>query len=529
MSSKITDPHISITQSPIYYNRKWGFKETIVLSGKIIDHDGYAAILNLQESVLSTYSAQTSTLTVGEISRSNVFLQSIDFGSSDYLSNSDYEVTFISYPNDYFTESGVLNPVNEWEFSEGKNGILSVSHNVSARGLNTSNLDGTALTNAKNFVQNLVYPNATVIPTTLTQFADLSGSNFILKSRSENTNRITGEYSVTENYELDLVSSENAIIQYSVNVDEPVNGFHTATIDGTVEGGLNVSLATIQTAFSNLNLISIIEDFSGLTLNTTPTSKVKSEDSAKKLISFTHSYDDSVTNTGDNDVVLELSLDKSIGENNVENYSLKGSVLGRLDLKTKWAKIESYYNNNINIYKNSTVASLFSNYFDIGSVNTEYKSSSVIKNEFKGRIDFTISLDNKEPPPNGFEEFEYTIQIKLPSYKTTNYALVGTKHLDPASSKEYILQKLGFFNRSMITINGYGIISDEIDITSGKENVDDEVNNIAEEYLSGNEILTQRNLETNPLFGKKINFSYSWEFDGSPVNDDNNLSALIIS
>src|SRR6056297_505890 len=130
MSSKITDPHISITQSPIYYNRKWGFKETIVLSGKIIDHDGYAAILTLQESVLSTYSAQTSTLTVGEISRSNVFLQSIDFGSSDYLSNSDYEVTFISYPNDYFTESGVLDPVNEWEFSEGRNGILSVSHNV---------------------------------------------------------------------------------------------------------------------------------------------------------------------------------------------------------------------------------------------------------------------------------------------------------------------------------------------------------------------------------------------------------------
>lgn len=530
MSSKITDPTIEIKESPIYFNKKWGMRETIVLRGKIIDHSGYSGLLALHDTIENQYSAQTATLTIGGFTRNNVFLQNIDFGSSDYLSNTDYSVTFISYPDTYFEGSGILTPQNEWSFTENKNGTISITHDVSATAINTSNLDGSALSNAKTFVQSLVYPSATAIPINSTLFVkdQTANTNFILTNQSENLNRITGEYSIQETYELDSVTSENAIIKYTINISESASGFAEADISGTVQGGLNTSISDTETAYGNLNLKTIIEGVSGLTLNETPVLKKESKDERANLISFDYSFDDNPSNTNDDKVVLELNLTKNVGENNVEEYNLSGLVRGRISLKDSWERVRGYYDSAIDIYKKQNVLSLFSNYYDISDVNTKFKSSSVIRKSFDGVIEFSISTNNKSDPPEGFEDFEYTIDLDIPVYNATSLPLVGSKYIDEQYQNDYVIQGLEYYNRGSLSINGFAVLDDDRDLEFGKKAILGEITEIAEAYLAGNSIMTVKNITSNPNFGKRIEFQFSWDHDPVPVNTVDSLDQVLL-
>src|SRR5690606_1187676 len=86
----------------------------------------------------------------GEIlERSFTKITSLNFGPSDYLSKVPYSVRIDCYPEEFFEYSGILNPVDEWRFEEREDGVTTITHNVSANGLNNDEL---ALTNAINFV-----------------------------------------------------------------------------------------------------------------------------------------------------------------------------------------------------------------------------------------------------------------------------------------------------------------------------------------------------------------------------------------
>ena len=532
MISKITEPKVSITQSPIFYNKKWGFSENITLNGKAIATEGYVDLLGLQDDILTTYEIINGQLIVGGITRTNVFLQSIDFGSSDYLSNIDYTVVLLCYPNDYFIEQGIINPSDKWDFSEDREKVLTVSHVASAAGINTAGLDGTGFDTVQAFVKNLVYPVVTEVPTSLAAYLEggvTSASAFVLISQSESINRINGEYSISEVYELDLLDpTKKSKISYSVIISEEVQGFHKASISGNITGGINTTPAELETILAGLDFKTIIEGSHGITLNETPITKTKKINTKAKSISFSFEYDDAVSNIGEDTLILELSLNESKGEDKITKYSLQGSLKGRSDLTDKWELIESNYDSKINIYKSENVFELFSNYYDIEDINKSYTSASFTKNKFKGEISFSVNVTNEEEPPEGFEKFDYSVGIQYPYFKAQPYALVGQVYLKEEGSEEYVLQNLEYFERAKLSINGTAVIKDDIDIEEGIKSTHDEILNISSDYLSGDEILITKTIGSNPNFGKKITFNYSWDYSKSPANQMGDLGSIIL-
>ena len=534
-TTEIPEPNISITQTPIFYNKKWGFSETITLTGKFIVPVGYEGLLAAQDTILSTYGITDGALTIGNIARTNVFLQSVDFAPSDFLSNIDYTVVLICYPNDKFTSAGIINPTNTWDLSETRERVLTVTHTVSAAGINTAGLDETGFDNARTFVQALVYPTSTAaIPADLSkcfQEDDAvidSGSQFVLISQAENIDRINGTYSITEVYELDLVHpADKSKITFSISVDEPVQGFHKASISGTITGGINTTISELETIFDAQDFKQKIEDAHSITLNETPITKTKKINDKDQSISFNFEFDDAVTNIDDDTLILELSLNETKGEDKIKKYDLRGTLKGRSDLTDKFSLIENAYNEKIDIYKSENVFALFSNYYDIDDISKNYTSASVTKNKFKGEINFSVSTTNEDPPPAGFEKFDHNISIEYPFYKAKPYALVGQVFLrDPEASDEYTLQKLEYFERAKLSINGTAIIEDDVDLDEGIGLVNDEVIDIASDFLSGDEVLNVKQIKSKPMFGKKITFTYSWDYSETPVNSLEDVSLV---
>tara|TARA_B100001093_G_scaffold284091_1_gene271355 strand:+ start:9517 stop:11208 length:1692 start_codon:yes stop_codon:yes gene_type:complete len=554
-TTEIPEPNISITQTPIFYNKKWGFSETITLTGKIIDPTGYLGLLEAQNTILSTYGITDGALIIGEIERTNVFLQSVDFAPSNFLSNIDYTVVLVCYPNDKFTSAGIINPINTWNFSETRERVLTVTHTVSAAGINDAGLDETGFDNAREFVQALVYPASTAaIPANFSkcfQEQDESGgssegggssgsedppisssSEFVLISQAENINRVNGTYSITEVYEIDLLDpSSKSKMTFTISVDEPVQGFHKASISGTITGGINTTMTELETIFDTVDFKQKIEDSHSITLNETPITKTKKLNDKAQSISFSFEFDDAVTNIDDDTLILDLSLNESKGEDKIKKYTLRGTLKGRSDLTDRFSLIESAYNEKIDIYKSENVFALFSNYYDIDDVSKNYTSASVTKNKFKGEINFSVSATNEDPPPHEkFEKFDHTVNIEYPFYRAKPYALVGEVFLKANSDTEqYVLQNLEYFERGKLSINGTAVIRDDVDLDEGIGLVNDEVISIASEFLSGDEVLNVKQIESKPSFGKKITFRYSWDYSERPINIIEDLSLVNMS
>lgn len=545
MTSSTTEPRITITQSPIFYNKKWGFVENITLNGQVIDPAGYGGLLTAQGTILSTYGITDGSFAYGTLTRDNVFLQSIDFAPSDYLSKVDYTVVLLCYPAGFFVEEGIINPSNTWNFSESKERVLTITHTVSAAGINDAGLDETGFENARTFVTSLLDGNSPTIPASLSMCfqegagagssnlnngsVSITDTNLVLISRSENVNRVNGEYSVTEVYELDLLQSTKSKINYSISINEQAQGFHKASISGSITGGINTTLTELETIFDNYDFITKIEDCHDITLNQAPVVRTKNINENNQSISFTMEYDDAVSNIEEDTLILELSLNENKGEDNITKYSLKGSLKGRSDLTDRWALVEETYDSKINVYKSENVFALFSNYYDIDEINKSYTSASVTRNKFKGEINFSVSVTNEEEPPDGFDKFDYAVNIEYPHFKAKPYALVGEVYLkDGEGAEEYALQHLESWERAKLSINVDAVISDDRDIKEGINLAHDEIIDIAGEFLLGDEVLTTKNIGSNPSFGKKITLNYSWDYSAPPVNSMEDLKFVAL-
>ena len=564
------DPKVSITQNPIFYNKKWGFTETITLNGKIIDHKIFGSnkekvdnLLLAQSELLSLYGISDGGLTLGKIVRNNAFLQSVDFAPSDFNNNIDYTIVLICYPNDKFTSAGIIDPVNRWDFSESTERVITLTHTVSAGGINTQGLDQTGFDNARQFVQALVYPTSTAaIPIGFSkcfqaqhdengdepseedqaEAAIRPNSQFVLISQAENIDRISGTYSVTEVYELDLVNLSKSKINYTVSVDEPVQGFHKASISGEITGGINTTMTELEAIFDAFDFKGKIEALHSITLNSTPITKTKKINDHTQSISFNFEFDDSVSNIDDDKLILSLSLNENKGEDNIKRYNLRGTLKGRSDLTDKFSLIEEAYNSKINVYKSENVFELFSNYYDIENISTGYTAASVTKNKFKGEISFSVSTTDEKSPPEGFQKFDHVVSIEYPFYRAKPYALVGQRFLkgqggtgdvseaseglESEGSDEYVLQKLEYFERARISVNGTAIIKDDVGINDGISRTNTEVLSIASDFLSGDEVMNVKQITSAPNFGKKISFRYSWDYATEPVNSKESLSTI---
>jgi hypothetical protein len=168
--------------------------------------------------------------------------ESISFSDSDLTTVLPYSVSFSCYKSGTFSEYyGVDNPQDEWSFSEEEGRVTNATHTVSAQGVKIDASE--PLFNARKFVSGRIVSGC----------ADLSlfqtGGNAFLMSRSENIDKASNIYGITENYKYSTtenpvtdsgIFTSNTQISYekeaglSVNVNASIQG----SLDANITGGL---------------------------------------------------------------------------------------------------------------------------------------------------------------------------------------------------------------------------------------------------------------------------------------------------
>ena len=143
----------------VYTAEKWCQVTKIGLAGRI--PGTYAEINTNRAAITFAFSSDFKTLTVKEDNGTAVttilefdhcIIRSVSFSPSNFGA-ADYTIDIDCYESSNFNGTfGILEPTNEWSFSQQENNFVGITHKVSARGVKTSNQP---IVNAKNFVNSL--------------------------------------------------------------------------------------------------------------------------------------------------------------------------------------------------------------------------------------------------------------------------------------------------------------------------------------------------------------------------------------
>jgi len=227
---------------------RWVTQETWNLEGQILDCYGYEELLKKQQEIVDSFPADYGNLIVGRqtvgVESDNELktlyyarLVSIDFGSSDYLSAVDYTITFEGYRNadSFETDAAVIDPVSDYDYNEEEDGTLTLTHRVSARGIQTAS---DPLVNAKNFVlahiaascsEEAIDPKVDgecQVPVLLDMKMNPTFKRY-LESEVEEVNRFEGSYGLTRTYKATQTEDTYEVLRYTVTTDESIG--ETAT------------------------------------------------------------------------------------------------------------------------------------------------------------------------------------------------------------------------------------------------------------------------------------------------------------
>ena len=123
-------------------------------------------------------------------------VRGINFSPSRSQGVSNYSIDLECYRSSDFVGSGIKEPKNEWEYKEGVDGIVTLSHKISANGIHTGS---SAFQAAKDFVSGLM--GLTNKPSGIFGANSVSGT-YTLVSERHNANHAIASYSVEETYKM---------------------------------------------------------------------------------------------------------------------------------------------------------------------------------------------------------------------------------------------------------------------------------------------------------------------------------------
>jgi len=204
-------PYVSISEEMVHAGRKRGQITSITLEGQLVGPDrpaDFGELMSYEEQLMNNFHSQFEPLVIvddGEIifAADYVKVNSINFDSSKHYGIVDYSIELSSHNYGQAVDSAdqyVTDMKDSFSFSDNGDGTASMSHSISARGLNVAYSSKNqpmlaALLNAKNWVKskrgwsNQVWPSW--IP-----FESIP----LLVGETQSEDRANGEFSLTEEY-----------------------------------------------------------------------------------------------------------------------------------------------------------------------------------------------------------------------------------------------------------------------------------------------------------------------------------------
>lgn len=530
-------PFVERSVEYISQNSNTGAVEQITLSGQIPppedDCDRFNYFIAEQASILNYFAKSYKKFEIIEdgvviVSRENVRVDSIDFPDAGYQTILEYNISLSVFRGDFMKFSGVTDVTNTISYKEEEDKTLSISHQVSARGIRDSGTASstTALEKAKAFVEAEIDRQKIDVPPvfishekvsddeipvtpTATATAFLETIEPVLVSFNEAANRISGEYSVTKEYVSDLYFNSEGVLRYSVDIEASPDSYVIVKLNGSIQyeedlsGTQNFDLLTSR--YRSFDFYGAAKRLSGQSdLNKVPLNRSLSKDENKNTLSFDFSYDNNPYFVDEGGAEKVLDFDFS-NESNFINIDVSGEIKARLGIKNRWevakeafdsmdvfTDTQSAYNSYL-----SDVLGYSSTLIEKMPINSNILSSSVTYNKEAGVINFSYSFDNFSQTPDNsiFQSFDYTIDTVHP---TSNFM----------SSKEYkgswIVQDMAACDRGSKTVSGTAVKKSEVSCADATA----AIISFMETKTSGALTETQRQISFDGISG--FSFSFAW-------------------
>lgn len=429
------------------------------------------------------------------------FVESFDIGDQNLVGKVDYSIVFKEYDN--LAYSGI-NPSETISLDEQEDGKITITHTVSAAGVNRPFLgtDPVAFNTVKTFVQsrtgaakikNYIFSSG-YIPTgnnnnpqqsgiflNQTSFgSDPSAYNFNLVSQTESIDRINASYSITENFAFDtLRNTSTGIKRFSVDLNSGINDdYIVVNVSCDIQGGKDFNFYQTTGLLSNITgeLFNVASSFApNITLcqtpiafsinTTTPASGYTGYyQTGNTVLQASCAFDNSPTGT-----FFDCSIDYQTDElEQVTTLNLNGNVRGRgLDLPQKFDDASGYFFNTLVNQQGSVKKLLYNKAISgFGAIsagagldgiiaenngaafgfNPEPENLSVNLNTGLGQIDISCSFSD-QASVSGYSNFSWSVDVDA-----------GSVLLNPKASCVkngfYLVQDFNITGRTVCTING---------------------------------------------------------------------------
>lgn len=452
LSTLGTVPFVSRKMTPLRAGEAFGREEEFVLKGQITGNcvDGFTQIVTKQREFLDIFSKGFKSFKIeqdgsGIYSYPCVKVKNINFTESPWNRLLGYTVNLGVYDSGHCLYNGILDPSEEISYAEDEESrVISITHNISCRGINTNSSSSNAVQNALNFIS-----SRSGIISVAPAFLSTGSGEPVLRSVSQEVNRFNGAVSLTETYGLDSSSTGNYIHRYNLSSESGmIEGETKVSINGNIEGSKGSSIESLREIYGTFDIYAISNSFcSGL--NPQFLSSGVNEEPFSPKINYNASF---TTNPS----IVEIDAEGSLKTNELTKVSEFGlsvsfKTFGDLSLR------ESRINSAISGYDFSSKASGIYDLYGLSySLNLNAVGSGKAVNPYTKDTTITLNYNNKDIPEEPLKMINYDINYS-PGLK--KYGINPLVNLDSmAMVQEYVVFDLGYTGRSSLSVNIDGIV-----------------------------------------------------------------------
>lgn len=411
-------PFVTMERIHEYENKKLGNVDNITLKGQFTGD--FSGLAQAQQNLIDIFSKNFGVFRILEsgvniYEKSGVVVDDISFEESNYNGIVNYSVNLSAKKFNY----NVVDPQNDFQYSESEDKKLELAHTISAKGINTNSLNSksNALDNAISFVQQ--FSGLASAPNVY--FINKKNNNFNLQSVKESIDRLNSTYSLEESYVNDLSTSLNAsgIIRYTIDLSSGIKeDIINLNLNGEVQGPLNGNIGDIR---SQINPLALISDYISIYgINTTPISYALNEFKILNKISFNYDFD--------NLPLPNPYVNYNVSINNSEvSQNTEIQINGKIVARGAFSQREALLLNKLSIVTGETHLKEISNFYLSGFYNISSKSNpnyqlrvnnvKIKKDLNNSIIEFSAVLDDKFMPNiNDLTDANYNISIDFPQW-----------------------------------------------------------------------------------------------------------------
>lgn len=350
---------------------------------------------------------------------------SINTPESDLIGSRDYSVAL-----QIFEDKTVQDPSHQLSFSEEKNGVMTVTQSVSAKGVNTSDSEpGNALLNAKTFVEEqlvLAIQNPVLIATLNTTTVGIQGLNLI--SQEYNTSIVENSVSATRTYHVDLkASSTKGILRYTRTESSGDGQRKRVSYQGDVMRGLDPAEGA-----SPDGTVSSMDDAREAYFAfraTIPSENILDEKITEDLyggkLTFSFAYEANEDGSAivESDFIDNFSVSVEEGsDSSLFRVSIQGRIMPRKKCGgAKFAELESKFNA-IQNYHYEKCKAVYDAFYATARGCAQNKPTSVYlspiplsvsttKNQRNEEIAYSASFDDRYTHGGECQKFDYTLSV----------------------------------------------------------------------------------------------------------------------